>query len=73
MIMKDHITANDRLYFKHATNEDFYYRECCGCGRDSNQIVTEDEITYDDLEWSSKETDCGMWYCHADCYRDSHL
>ncbi|HEY2811780.1 MAG TPA: hypothetical protein VGJ00_10390 [Rhabdochlamydiaceae bacterium] len=71
MIMKDYITSEQRLVFKVATNEDFYNRECAGCGRDCHQIVKEDSCTYEDLEWESKTEECGLWYCHTDCYRDS--
>jgi hypothetical protein len=71
MIMKDCLLPKDRLYFKNSINEDNFLRECCGCGRNTLEIISDDEISHDDLEWSSKELDSGEWYCHADCYRDS--
>jgi Zn ribbon nucleic-acid-binding protein len=71
MIMQDFVTSVDRLTFGKANEEEFYIKECVGCGRDSNQIVKEDACTYIELEENSIELDCGFWYCHHDCYRDS--
>jgi len=71
MIMQDFITPVDRLTFVHANEDEFYTRECVGCGRNSNQIVKDDACTFVELEWHSKTTECGLWYCHHDCYRDS--
>jgi hypothetical protein len=71
MIMQDYVTAIDRITFGQTDKDEFYTRECVGCGRDSNQIVKEDECSYIELEEYSIELDCGFWYCHQDCYRDS--
>jgi hypothetical protein len=53
-----------------ATDE-FYEEECVGCGRSSNQIIQEDEVSPVELEVYSVYTDSGHWYCHRDCLRDS--
>ncbi len=72
MIMNDQITSKERLTFEPANINDFYEHECVGCGRTSEDIVIEDECTFEELDRYSKTTDSGLWYCHADCYRDSH-
>jgi hypothetical protein len=72
MMMHDFVTAAERLTFKTVLLHDFYFHECTGCGRTSEEIVNEDECTYESLEWNSKTTNSGLWYCHDDCYRDSH-
>jgi len=69
--MKDFITAQERLTFREIRIEELH-DECAGCGRTSGQIVAEDNCTFEELEWESKTSNCGLWYCHIDCYRDSH-
>jgi hypothetical protein len=70
MIMQDHIKATERLNFDDVKH-DFYLEECVGCGRDSNQIVKDDGCSYIELEREAITLDCGLWYCHPDCYKGS--
>lgn len=75
MLMNDCVTSKERLNFdKHNfyASGVAYFEECCGCGRTSDEIVQEDNLTYTQLDDSSRTTDSGLWYCHDDCYRDSH-
>ncbi len=60
MIMKDYITAKERLNF-----------ECNGCGLTTEQIEDMDGWNEADFEENSIRTVEGNWYCHIDCFRDS--
>lgn len=66
----DYVTASERLKFVAINREELYFRECEGCGRNSDEIVIDDGCTYEELEWSSKTCNSGSWFCHDDCYRD---
>ena len=72
MIMRDQVMATDRLNFEPASIEDFCSEECTGCGRSSSQIIKEANCTFEELEHDSVTTNSGLWYCHTDCFRDSH-
>ena len=50
---------------------DYTGRECWGCGQLSDDIAVNDDWTDEDFDMCSVETNCGSWYCHRDCYRDS--
>lgn len=69
--MHDFVTAKERLTFEPANISDFYLNECAGCGRTTEEIVKELDCSYEEIEDESKTTNCGLWYCHMDCFRDS--
>lgn len=46
--------------------------ECAGCGKNSDELAIEESWTDEDFDSYSVTTNCGFWYCHTDCYRDSH-
>ncbi len=69
-MIKDFVKPQDRINFY--ASGDPYFEICTGCGRTSDEVMKEDECTVDDLEDNSIETNSGLWYCHRDCYRDSH-
>lgn len=71
MIINDYVTSKERLTFMQVSLNDFYLRECAGCSRNSHQITKDDNCTYEQLDWNSKTTNSGLWYCHEHCYRDS--
>jgi uncharacterized protein YqkB len=66
MIMKDLVTAKERLNLV-----DFAGLECAGCGITSEQLVYEEDWSEDDIDSNSRTTNCGNWYCHIDCFKDS--
>lgn len=70
MIMRDHITPQERLTFV-APLVDFAGLECAGCGITSEQLVYQEGWSEDDIDSNSRTTNCGNWYCHTDCFRDS--
>lgn len=48
-------------------------KTCTGCNKTELEILQEfGNVTYDELDKESLETNAGDWYCHADCYRDCH-
>lgn len=71
-MIKDYVTAKERLTFEPIFITDVYSHECTGCGRSSEEIVKEVGCSYIELEDEAIETNGGLWYCHIDCYRDSH-
>lgn len=46
--------------------------QCMGCYRLGKEIMEEDSITEEELERESVQTNAGDYYCHSDCFRDSH-
>lgn len=74
MVMLDQITAQERLNFETYSLDDLNLsgRECMGCGRTAEEIIENDTCTPEQLEDNSRTTLCGNWYCHLDCFRDSH-
>ena len=71
-MIKDYVTAKERLTFKPASLYDFYIHECVGCGMTTEQIAAEYNCTFQEVEDNSVSTNSGLWYCGRDCYRDSH-
>ena len=72
LIMKDAVTAEQRTTFATPFLIDFHNMECMGCGRLSDDIAAQENVTDEDFDNYSRTTDCGHWYCHSDCFRDSH-
>jgi len=71
MIIKDYITAAERLNLELKTLYDFAGHQCVGCGRTSEEIAMYEGWNDDDFDNNSKTTNSGLWYCHEDCFRDS--
>lgn len=71
MIMRDYITANERLSL--VCDELIYFSEyeCVGCGQTSEEIAEKEGWNDDDFEENSRRTVEGNWYCNIDCFRDS--
>ncbi len=46
-------------------------KECAGCGQTASQVMEQWETTEEEMEEEAVYTNCGNWYCHSDCYRDS--
>ncbi len=72
MIIRDYVTPKERLNFSPVIINDFYFIECMGCGRNSEEIVLHEGCTFEELDDNSRRTVEGNWYCHIDCFRDSH-
>lgn len=71
MIMRDFITASERIAIASPTLIDFEGYECSGCGETSEEIAKNEGWTDDDFDNNSRTTIEGNWYCHIDCFRDS--
>ncbi len=71
MIMKDYVTAQERLNFEKTVLIDYAGHECSGCGQTSEEMFECDGWTDEDFENNSRRTVEGNWYCHIDCFRDS--
>jgi hypothetical protein len=71
LIMRDFVTAKERLNFLNPALIDFAGRECMGCGQTSDEIAQNDGWTDDDFDNNSRTTVEGNWYCQIDCYKDS--
>ena len=71
MIMKDFISANDRIESFKSELVDFANLECMGCGRTSEEIEREEGYNDFSFDNNSRTTVCGNWYHHIDCFRDS--
>jgi hypothetical protein len=67
MIMKDYITAQERLSFTY--KYEYESCDCAGCGMSEESICQEQGI--DDMDEYKVTLNSGEWYCHADCLRDS--
>lgn len=50
---------------------DFAGLECAGCGTTSEQLVEQEDWTEKDIDDNGVWLNCGDWYCHDDCLRDS--
>lgn len=50
---------------------DYAGLECIGCGITSEQLVSQEGWDEKDIEQCSVWEDCGWWYCHYHCKRDS--
>jgi len=71
MIMKDFITATERLNPEIHGLTEYSNHECCGCGQTAIEISICDGWTDNDFDNNSRSTVEGNWYCHTDCFRDS--
>lgn len=71
MLMRDHVTAKERLNFDETILVDFANHECMGCGRTSEELARDEGWTDDDFDNNSCTTVEGNWYHHIDCFRDS--
>lgn len=60
--MKDQVTSKERVLFPD---------DCAGCGKNVEQVLIDYETNIEEVEEYSVWTNCGWWYCHTDCYRDS--
>jgi len=71
MIMKDCITAKQRLNFNNTIDlVDYKDHVCAGCNRPAKVIAYEDGCDDWSFEEYSRTTNGGNWYCHIDCYKD---
>ncbi len=70
-MIKDYVKPAERLNFEIPVLIDFAGLECSGCGITSEQLVYEESWSEDDIDSNSRTTNCGNWYCHIDCFRDS--
>ena len=50
---------------------DYKDHECVGCGKTSDELAKDEDITDEQFDEYSVATPDGSWYCHSDCYRDS--
>ena len=73
MIMKDQVTANERLsfVFMPALPIDFFNQNCCCCANTPEDIVNEKGCTYLDVERDAVLAGDGDWYCCYDCFRSN--
>ena len=71
MIMKDLITASERVSIASTLLIDYSGYECTGCGTLSDDLALSDGWTDDHFDENSVTTLCRHWYCHIDCFRDS--
>ena len=73
MIMQDQVKRVDRMNIPmEPLLVDYANHECVGCGRTSEEIAVEDDCDDFAFDKYSVHTNSGHWYCHEDCYRDSH-
>lgn len=64
-MIKDYVTAEERLDFNRKNSASFYLWDCYGCGKTIEEVVDKSnpdpKVDYDVRR-----------YCHVNCYRDSH-
>jgi hypothetical protein len=72
MIKNDYVTAAERLTFEPVSIESVYNKECCFCGRTSAQVTKEESCSFEEVDYYSRTSESGAWFCHVDCYRDSN-
>ena len=75
MMIRDYVTARERLTFPKKPAEllvKFAGMTCLGCGRASEDIANEDDCNDSVFKKISRTTNNVNWYCHSDCFRDSH-
>jgi hypothetical protein len=45
--------------------------ECTGCSITPESLIKDEGFTEEEIEEYSVFMDCGFWYCHRYCLRDS--
>jgi hypothetical protein len=54
------------------TEDTIKMKYCTGCDKSEKEIMEEQNCTEEELDNCSLTLNCGAWYCHDDCFHDSH-
>lgn len=68
--LREGIKMND-LQTTHPPLIDFAGYMCTGCDITAEELVYQEGWTKEDIDNNQVETNCGNWYCHSHCLRDS--